>query len=163
MSSANAHTRSFRSLVLPEGGLLQIIRGKYKLRILWSLQDGSLRFGALRKELAKGNKNTKNIAPRVLSRELKSLVDLGLVQRKAYNVVPPKVEYRLTALGQTVLPVISIILEWGSKHILRHTSFKGLNYVPQSRVVGAAERSLAVQIERDAALAGRSQSGTARR
>ena len=65
MSSANPRTALFRSPSFPEGGLPEIIRGKYKLRILWRLQDGSLRFGALRKELAKGCVRPKEIAPRV--------------------------------------------------------------------------------------------------
>jgi len=52
----------------------------------------------------------------VLSRELKSLVELRLVNRKAYNEIPPKVEYRLTALGRSLLPVIAKILDWGTKH-----------------------------------------------
>jgi DNA-binding HxlR family transcriptional regulator len=131
MSSATARTAVFRSLAFAEGGLLQVIRGKYKLRILWNLQDGSLRFGALRKELAKGSVSPKLIAPRVLSRELKSLVDLGLIHRRSYNVVPPRVEYRLTALGYTVLPVISAILEWRSKHLLRRSAPRELGLRPR--------------------------------
>lgn len=135
MSSTILRTTLFRSLAFPEYGLQEIIRGKYKLRILWNLQHGTLRFGALRKQLAKGCVGTKEIAPRVLSRELKSLVDLGLIQRRAYNVVPPKVEYRLTALGRSVLPVISMILEWGTKHLLRRATLGDLSYVPRSGVV----------------------------
>jgi len=60
--------------------------------------------------------NHKEIAPRVLSRELRSLTSLGLVHRRPYNVVPPRVEYRLTALGRTLLPVIADLLEWGKRH-----------------------------------------------
>ena len=155
MSSANPRTALFRSPSFPEGGLPEIIRGKYKLRILWRLQDGSLRFGALRKELAKGCVRPKGIAPRVLSRELKSLVELGLIQRRAYNVVPPKVEYRLTALGQTVLPVIATILEWGSKHLLQRSACKELSLMPRSCVVETSEKTFVTQVGRNTALANR--------
>jgi len=159
MSSANPRTALFRSLAFTEGGLLQIIRGKYKLRILWNLQHGAIRFGALRKELAKGNVSTNEIAPRVLSRELKSLVDLGLIQRRAYNVVPPKVEYRLTALGQTVLPVISMILEWGNKHSLRRSASKELGLKPRSCEVETPPRNLSTQLNRSATFADRVHMG----
>jgi DNA-binding HxlR family transcriptional regulator len=155
MSSENPRTALFRSPSFPEGGLPEIIRGKYKLRILWRLQDGSLRFGALRKELAKGCVRPKGIAPRVLSRELKSLVELGLIQRRAYNVVPPKVEYRLTALGQTVLPVIATILEWGSKHLLQRSACKELSLMPRSLVVETSEKTFVTQVGRNTALANR--------
>jgi len=155
MSSANPRTTLFRNLSFPEGGLAEIIRGKYKLRILWSLQDGPLRFGALRKELRKGCISPKGIAPRVLSRELKSLVEFGLIQRRAYNVVPPKVEYRLTALGQTVLPVISTILKWGSKHLLRRSACKELSFMPRSCAVETSEKNFSTQLDRNTALASR--------
>lgn len=155
MSSANPRTTALRRLTFAQDGLPKIIRGKHKLRILWNLQAGPLRFGALRKGLTKAGGGTKEIAPRVLSRELKSLVDLGLIQRRAYNVVPPKVEYRLTALGRSVLPVISMMIEWGAKHLLRRTTFKELSYMPRSHVVVASGRNLPVQIDRDVAFVNR--------
>jgi len=138
MSSTNARAALIRGLAFPEIGLPEILRGKYKLRILWNLGSGSLRFGALRKELTKGSASAKGVAPRVLSRDLKSLVDLGLIQRKAYDVVPPKVEYRLTALGRTALPVILEILKWGTKHPPRHTAVKEVSCVPRPSVVDAS-------------------------
>jgi len=104
-----------RSPNFPECGLPQIIRSKYKLRILWDLQHGSRRFGEIRKRLSLGAE-TKEVAPRVLSRELKCLVELGLLHRKAYEVVPPRVEYRLTPVGRSLLPVIWKIVEWGTRH-----------------------------------------------
>ena len=115
-----------RQLSFPDDGLPKIIRGKYKLRILWNLQDGALRFGILRKKLGNGSAGTKEVAPRVLGRELKSMVELGLIHRRAYNVIPPKVEYRLAASGRALIPVISIFLEWKRKHLMR----KKLNPIP---------------------------------
>ena len=106
----------FRSLAFPADGLPEVIRGKYKLKILWDLQHGSRRFGEIRKRLSRGAAERKEVAPRVLSRELKSLVELGLLHRRAYEVVPPRVEYRLTAAGRSLLPVISKIVEWAVRH-----------------------------------------------
>src|SRR5215472_971386 len=113
MSSTSLRPTPLRRPAFPEGGLPQVVQGKYKLRILWLLQDGSRRFGELRRELTKESAGTNGIAPRVLSRELRSLAELGLVHRRAYNVVPPKVEYRLTACGRSLLPVIYKMREWG--------------------------------------------------
>ena len=54
------------------------------------------------------------IAPRVLSRELKALAQSGLIVRKDYGVVPPKVEYRLTDWGQAMCPALDNLLEWAA-------------------------------------------------
>ena len=57
------------------------------------------------------------IAPRVLSRELKALTEAGLIDRKDFGVVPPKVEYRLTRKGKSFMPVIAAIRDWGARHL----------------------------------------------
>jgi len=97
-------------------GFPEVIRAKHKLRILWDLRDGARRFGEIRRRLGLGGADTKLVAARVLSRELRSLVELGLINRRAYNEIPPRVEYRLTALGRSLLPVIAKILDWGTRH-----------------------------------------------
>jgi DNA-binding HxlR family transcriptional regulator len=53
----------------------------------------------------------------VLSRELKALASTGLIDRKDYGVVPPKVEYRLTRKGRSFIPVIAAIRDWGTRHL----------------------------------------------
>jgi DNA-binding HxlR family transcriptional regulator len=53
----------------------------------------------------------------VLSRELKALALAGLVDRKDYGLVPPKVEYRLTRKGQSFVPIIAAIRKWGASHL----------------------------------------------
>ena len=93
------------------------ISGKYKLRILWDLKDGPLRYGEIRSGLVSGAKDAREIAPRVLSRELKALAQSGLIDRKDYGVVPPKVEYRLTRKGESFVPVIDAIRKWGMRHL----------------------------------------------
>ena len=76
-----------------------MISGKYKIRILWDLKDGPRRYSEIRTGLLSGATGTREIAPRVLSRELKALAEAGMIARKDYGVVPPKVEYRLTEEG----------------------------------------------------------------
>jgi DNA-binding HxlR family transcriptional regulator len=98
-----------------------MISGKYKLRILWDLKDGPLRYGEIKSGLLRGDEGTQEIAPRVLSRELKALAHSGLVTRKDYGVVPPKVEYRLTRMGRSFIPVISEIRKWGGRHLSGET------------------------------------------
>ena len=60
---------------------------------------------------------SSEIAPRVLSRELKALTESGLIDRRDYGVVPPKVEYRLTRKGKSFVPVIAAIRDWGTRHL----------------------------------------------
>jgi len=95
----------------------KLIAGKYKLRIVWDLKDGPLRYGEIRTGLLRGALGTKEIAPRVLSRELKALTQSGLIERKDFGTVPPKVEYRLTRKGQSFVPVIDTIQKWGHRHL----------------------------------------------
>ena len=97
----------------------RMMSGKYKVRILWDLKDGARRYGELRNGLLRGAAaDASVIAPRVLSRELKALAQSGLIARKDYGTVPPKVEYRLTPLGKSFVPVIDRIRRWGSRHLV---------------------------------------------
>jgi DNA-binding HxlR family transcriptional regulator len=101
----------------PVAAFQKLISGKYKLRIVWDLKDGPLRYSEIRSGLLRGTQSTGEIAPRVLSRELKALTGSGLLDRKDYGVVPPKVEYRLTRKGRTFVPVIAAIRKWGARHL----------------------------------------------
>ena len=102
----------------PVASFQKLISGKYKLRIVWDLQEGPRRYGELRASLLRGIVGTKTIAPRVLSRELKALTESGLIVRKDYGTVPPKVEYRLTPMGRSFVPVIATIRKWGDRHLV---------------------------------------------
>lgn len=102
----------------PVYGFQAMISGKYKLRILWALKDGPQRYGEVKKGLLIGSVGSREIAPRVLSRELKALAEHGLIRRKEYRVVPPKVEYRLTPLGRSLLPLIGRMHDWGVRHLV---------------------------------------------
>ena len=112
---------SLRRFDCPVYGVQRIINGKYKLRILWDLQHGPRRYGEIRKKLLTGISGTKAITPRVLSRELKSLIQLALLKRTDHQVLPKKVEYELTALGQSLMPVIAAMHKWGVRHLVRES------------------------------------------
>ena len=101
----------------PVAAFQKMISGKYKLRIVWDLQGGPLRYSEIRSGLLRGSDGSREIAPRVLSRELKALTESGLIARKDYGVVPPRVEYRLTRKGQSFVPVIAAIRQWGAQHL----------------------------------------------
>jgi DNA-binding HxlR family transcriptional regulator len=102
----------------PAARFQQMVSGKYKLRILWGLQNGWLRYSEIKKGLLTGNVDSEEIAPRVLSRELKTLVTMGMVERRDHQVFPLKVEYRLTRKGRTFLPIIAVIHKWGLRHLV---------------------------------------------
>ena len=101
----------------PVAAFQKVISGKYKLRIVWDLKDGARRYGEIRTGLLRGSIGSSEITPRVLSRELKALTESGLIDRKDFGVVPPKVEYRLTRKGRTFVPVVAAIKDWGTRHL----------------------------------------------
>jgi len=111
-----ANARSVPGCGCPVAAFQKMISGKYKLRIVWDLQDGPKRYGEIRSGLLRGASGAE-IAPRVLSRELKALTESGLIERRDYGVVPPRVEYRLTRKGRSFVPVIGAIRDWGSRHL----------------------------------------------
>jgi len=117
----------------PVYGIQRIISGKYKLRILWDLQDGPRRYGEIRKKLLTGISGTKTMAPRVLSGELKNLVNLGLLKRTDRGVLPKRVEYKLTPLGESMVPVISVMHKWGVKHLVRDSILRKLGLLPEQK------------------------------
>ena len=96
----------------PLSAFSQAASGKYKMRILWELKEGPRRYGELRRSAIVAARGTP-VTPRVLSRELKELNARGVINRKQYPVVPPKVEYSLTKLGKSLIPVIRQIVKWG--------------------------------------------------
>ena len=112
-----ARSKSALACGCPVAAFQKMISGKYKLRIVWDLKDGPRRYGEIRTGLLRGTVGSSEIAPRVLSRELKALTESGLIDRRDYGVVPPKVEYRLTRKGKSFVPVIAAIKDWGMRHL----------------------------------------------
>lgn len=93
---------------------LNLIGGKWKGVILYRLlTEQVLRFNELGRLLP-------NITQRMLTNQLRELEANGLVARKVYPEVPPRVEYRLTDYGRTLAPVIHALKKWGDAHVERH-------------------------------------------
>lgn len=112
-----AAAKSVLTCACPVAAFQKMISGKYQLRIVWDLKDGPLRYSQIRSGLLTGSDRSREIAPRLLSRELKALTESGLLDRKDFGVVPPKVEYRLTRKRQSFVPVIDAIRTWGTRHL----------------------------------------------
>lgn len=91
----------------PVATTLHLIGGKYKALLLWHLSGRVLRFNRLRQLVPEAT-------PKMLTQQLRELEQDGLINRKVYPVVPPKVEYSLTALGESLFPILKAMYEWGS-------------------------------------------------
>lgn len=87
-----------------------LIDGKWKSIILWHLLSGTLRFNEIRRQVG-------NCTPRMLTNQLREMEEDGLITRKVYAQVPPKVEYSLSDLGRTMEPILRALKEWGDAHI----------------------------------------------
>ncbi len=87
---------------------VNLIGSKWTLLILRDLFDGTKRFGELRASLA-------GISPKTLTEKLRELEKSGLVERKIYPEVPPRVEYSLTKRGQTLDTIMEALREWGAQ------------------------------------------------
>lgn len=88
---------------------LKVVGGKWKPLILFLLSSGTMRFGQLKKSVS-------SITQKMLSQKLREMEKDGLVARKVYPVVPPKVEYSLTTYGKSLEPILKSMSEWGKKH-----------------------------------------------
>lgn len=88
---------------------LMLIGDKWKVLILRDLLPGKKRFGELKKSIG-------NVSQKVLTAQLRDMEDKGLVNRKVYPVVPPKVEYSQTDLGYSLKPILDAMWDWGSEY-----------------------------------------------
>jgi DNA-binding HxlR family transcriptional regulator len=83
---------------------------KWTVLVVGQLAQGTRRFGELRREI-------RGISPKVLTQALRSLERDGLITRRVYASVPPKVEYTLTPLGRTLISLVDDIRDWAETHI----------------------------------------------
>ncbi len=90
--------------------VLALVGDKWSLLVIGHLGDGPVRFGALQRAVT-------GISHRMLTVTLRGLERDGLVSRTVHPTVPPKVEYRLTELGQTLVPPVRALGEWAWKHL----------------------------------------------
>ena len=96
--------------VCPYATAQSLISGKWAVLILLYISDGPLRFNELLRKMPKMTHAT-------LSMQLKTLEENGLVQRTQYEAIPPRVEYRLTDMGEKFRPVIAAMEAWGNEYI----------------------------------------------
>ena len=85
---------------------LTLIGDKWKVLILRDLLLGTKRFGELKKSIG-------SVSQKVLTAQLRDMEEAGLVSRKVYAEVPPRVEYSLTELGQSLKPILDAMWSWG--------------------------------------------------
>lgn len=86
-----------------------VLYGKWKIRLLWFINEGFLRPSELQRKIPDASR-------RVLNIQLKELEGHELVTKKIYPVVPPKVEYTLTEFGKSLIPVIAVLGKWGDEN-----------------------------------------------
>lgn len=91
---------------------IAVLGGKWKGLILFALQDGPVRFGALRRAVP-------GISERMLILQLREMEASGLVHREVHHQVPPKVEYSLTDFGHSLNTALAPLGEWGEEHLER--------------------------------------------
>lgn len=96
----------------PVDAAINIVGGKYKVVILYHLVTGCLRFNELQKLIP-------NATPKMLTQQLRELEASGLISRTVYPVVPPKTEYRMTEFGETLMPVLESLCEWGKTYVYK--------------------------------------------
>lgn len=88
----------------------KVFSGKWSILIMHHLNDGALRYGELQRKM-------DGITQSTLTKQLRMLEDFGLISRRVYSEIPPKVEYSLTDLGKDFKPVLEQFRIWGDKYI----------------------------------------------
>ena len=94
----------------PVAATLDLIGGKYKALILWHLAENKLRFSELRKVI-------QGATPKMLTQQLRELESQQLIHREVFPIIPPKVEYSLTELGKSLLPILVAMRDWGAGYL----------------------------------------------
>lgn len=91
---------------------ISLIDGKWKSVVLYHLLDGTMRFNELRRQIP-------GVTQRMLTNQLRELEEDGLIERKVYAQVPPKVEYSLSPLGRSIEPILLALKDWGDTNMDR--------------------------------------------
>ncbi|MBC8611109.1 Uncharacterized HTH-type transcriptional regulator yybR [uncultured Ruminococcus sp.] len=99
--------------VCPVATTVQLIGSKWKLLIIRNLLQRPWRFNELRRDL-------EGISQKVLTDSLRSMEEDGIITRTVYPEVPPRVEYALSDLGESMRPIMNAMEEWGKNYLLLH-------------------------------------------
>ncbi|OOB76840.1 MAG: transcriptional regulator [Epulopiscium sp. Nuni2H_MBin003] len=98
----------------PYATVQKLLSGKWSIYILYLLSEQTLRFNEILRKMPEKMTHT------TLSRQLKLLEKEGLIIRREYNQVPPKVEYELSEIGKNFIPVLNALKIWGEEYIVFH-------------------------------------------
>ncbi|MEI6796387.1 MAG: helix-turn-helix domain-containing protein [Methanomassiliicoccales archaeon] len=99
-----------REFICPIEATLSLIEGKWKPLIIWRLREKTMRFNQLASEMA-------GISPKMLTKQLRELELDGLIERKMFPEIPPRVEYSLSPKGRSLMPVLESMGAWGIKNM----------------------------------------------
>jgi DNA-binding HxlR family transcriptional regulator len=88
---------------------MEVMNGKWKIGLIWCIYSGIKRPGELQRRMPKASR-------RLLDTQLKQLTEQGIIAKTVFDQRPLKVEYELTPLGQTLIPVIEVTARWGEAH-----------------------------------------------
>lgn len=94
----------------PVNATIAVLAGKWKMRILWELRFDIKRFGQLKEAMP-------GVTPAVLSTQLLTLANEGIITRHVYAEIPPRVEYELTEIGRSLITVICAMESWGVGYV----------------------------------------------
>ncbi|WP_343634519.1 helix-turn-helix domain-containing protein [Fluviicola sp.] len=86
-----------------------VTNGKWKISLIWCIYNDIKRPGEIQRKIPKASR-------RVLDTQLQQLTDHGIIVKNSYDQLPPKVEYELTPLGRTLIPLITHLAQWGEDH-----------------------------------------------
>ncbi len=96
----------------PVTATMGVIGGKWKLLILYLISNEVNRFGKMGMLL-------KDISKQMLTTQLRELENDGIIERKIYPEIPPRVEYFITPKGQSLMPIIDLMRDWGNEYLLK--------------------------------------------
>jgi DNA-binding HxlR family transcriptional regulator len=88
---------------------IKVVGGKWKAWIIHCIRSGIRRPSAIHREM-------HDVSPRIINMHLKELEDYGIIYKEVYAEVPVRVEYRFTAVGESVLPVVDVLEKWGNEN-----------------------------------------------
>ena len=97
---------SKNELELPIKKAINVLDGKWKILILWAIKSKAKRFSDIKNDVS-------GITQKMLSQSLKELANDGLIIRKSFPEIPPRVEYKLTDLGKSLIPILEMMHRWG--------------------------------------------------
>ncbi|MGW3367908.1 winged helix-turn-helix transcriptional regulator [Streptosporangium canum] len=135
---------------------MDVIGGKWKVLILWALDERACRFGELRRQVS-------GVTEKVLASHLRELEEDGIVHREVYDEVPPRVEYSLTSLGVLLNEALAPLGAWGREHVIGGAEGdRGRGFPPASPDGGAEESPDGGAARKAGHLAGGGSSSTSR-